>query len=247
MIQLSNKTFYGYAVAMVLALGLGLGLLSGCSSTDSASSDPTVTMSTSSASRVVSSMGSHTPIILGNGLTCDSVVVTRARILISNLKLHHDDEDTVGKGTIKVGPFIAEFDSSGEKIVSTVTVPAGSYDKIKFEMHKLDDKTDALYINDPLFGDFINGGRYTVIIDGRAYVNGTGYAFRYTSSKTENVEIKLNQVLTFSSGNSYNLALIFDPVLVFGQTGKAPWDPRDPDNHDKLEGLIKTALKSLKK
>lgn len=237
---------YLLATAAVLLLVIGASSFIGCSSSTD-SNDPSVTMTTSVSNRTVSGAATRTNIPLGGGLTCDSVVISRARILISELKLHHDDEDTVGAGTIKVGPFIAEWDSTGEKIVSTVTVPPGTYDKIKFEMHKLDDKSDAALINDPLFGDFLNGGRYTAIIDGMAYVNGTGYAFSFKTSKTDNVEMKFPAAVTFSSGNSYNLAMVFDPTLVFGQSGKSPYDPRDASNQDEIANLIKNAIKALKK
>jgi hypothetical protein len=221
--------------------------LSGCSSSTSSPDQATLTTSTEMSNNRVSATHMKSGSVTGGGLTCDSVVISRARILISTIKLHIDENDTAGKGTIKAGPFIAEFTPSAENILSTVTIPPGTYDKMKFEIHKLDDKSDASLINSPVFGDFVNGGRYTAIIDGKAYVNGIGYDFSFKSSRSDNVEIKLNPPVSFSAGSSYNLALIFDPVLVFGQTGSRPLDPRSTDNHNEIEELIKDALKALKK
>src|SRR5439155_9646018 len=105
-----------------------------------------------------------------------------------------------------------------------------TYDLIKFEMHKLNDKEDASLLNNPIFGAFVSGGRYTAIIDGTVYVNGSGYPFSFKTSKTDNVQVFIDPPAVFSAGSSYNLALVFDPKLVFGQPGSRPFDPRSVDN-----------------
>lgn len=247
-IQYIFKKRYFAGAFIALGFAFGAQLLSGCSNTSSPSDQATVTTSSEMQNSHVSGTRLKSDhVILGGGTTCDSVVISRARIVISTIKLHFDDNDTVGKGEIKAGPFVAEFNASGATVLSTVTIPPGTYDKMKFEMHKLNDKEDASLLNNALFGDFVNGGRYTTIIEGKSYVNGIGYDFIYKSSKTENLEIKLNPSVTFAAGSSYNLALIFDPVLVFGQAGSRPLDPRSSDNQGEIEKLIKNALKALKK
>jgi hypothetical protein len=238
---------------MTLKKILGLCLVSiaaftiGCSSDSSSSSDQaTVTTSTTMPSGTITGIASKDPAIAA-GTTCDSIVVTRARIVISAMKLHHDEGDTAGMGTIKAGPFVAEWDSTGEQIISTVTIPPGTYDRIKFEIHKLDDNKDASLLNDPIFGDFVNGGRYTAIIDGWSYVNGVAYRFQFRTSRTENIMVFLNPSVTFGAGQTTNVALIFDPKIVFARAGQRPLDPRDTDNGKDIEKLIKDALKALKK
>jgi hypothetical protein len=204
------------------------------------------------------------------GTTADSVVITRARIVISAMKMHLlgasdiDDDDNHGHGhdhdkdhdedshwgwddgTIMAGPFIAEWDATGEKIISTVVIPAGTYDRIKFEIHKLNENEDASLLNDPLFGDFVNGGRYTVLIDGISFVNGVGYPFSYRSSLTANLQVFLDPPATFDSVQAYNLTLVFDPVIIFGMPGMRPLDPRDPDNHGIIDGMIKSSIRALR-
>jgi hypothetical protein len=238
-------TNYFRAAIFILA---STALQFGCSSSTAPSDQANVTTSAEMQNNKVSAQHLKSgAVVTGGGLTCDSVVVSRARILLSTIKLHIDESDTAGKGTIKAGAFIAEFTTTGENILSTVSIPPGTYDKMKFEIHKLDDKADASLLNSPIFGDFVNGGRYTAIIDGKAFVNGTGYDFSFKSSKSDNVEIKLNPSITFTAGSTYNLAVIFDPVLVFGQIGSRPLDPRSTDNQNAIENLIKNALKALKK
>jgi hypothetical protein len=149
-------------------------------------------------------------------------------------------------GTIRVGPFVAEFDASGERILSEVTIPPGVYDHIKFEIHKLDDNDDPALLNDTLFGDFVNGGRYTFIVDGFAFVGGIGYPFEFRSSQTANVEIDINPPAVFDATHEYDLRLVFDPKIIFGQPGLMPLDPRDADNHDAIEHMLKNSIRLLR-
>jgi hypothetical protein len=214
--------------------------------------------------------------------TADSIVITRARIVISSLHLHQvgtSDSDTIiivtgggngnghghgegdrdkdedqrdiitiidrDDGTIRVGPFVAEFDATGEKIISEVTIPPGMYDRIDFQIHKLDENDDPALLNDSLFGDFVNGGRYTFIIDGFAFVNGVAYPFEYKSSQTDNVVIDLNPPASFSKSAQYNLTLVFDPKIIFGQPGMKPLDPREVDNRDAIETMLRASIHLL--
>jgi len=269
----------------IIALGffIGASWFVGCkdSSTDSSSggtysAQPKMTTSTSiEHSSVTQSyiIPKQNSIADHWGTTADSVVITRARIVISAMKMHlvgaiddsdededvdndkghdHDkdhDKDRHGDwddGTIMAGPFIAEFDASGERIVSTVIIPAGVYDRIKFEIHKLNENEDASLLNDPLFGDFVNGGRYTVLVDGISFVNGVGYPFTYRSSLTANVQLFLDPPAVFDSLQVYDLRLVFDPIVVFGMPGMRPLDPRDPDNHGIIDGMIKNSIRALR-
>ncbi len=260
----SNRTFRNlcHAVTVGVAL-LGLGALIGCS-TDSSTNTPVpadkalVVTSTSMDRGTISASSTFSktsPVSEWNGTTADSITITRARIVISAMKLHLDgdddsDHDKDGHwhdgGTIKTGPFVAEFDSSGERIISSVTIPPGTYDRIKFEIHKLNENEDASLLNDPLFGDFVNGGRYTVIIDGHSYVNGVSYGFSFKSSLTVNVQVFFNPAAVFDSTQTYDLTLAFDPKIVFGRPGLRPLDPRDPDNQHILEAFIKDAIRALR-
>ena len=165
----------------------------------------------------------------------------------------HDDGDHDGKhnkrgeGAIKVGPFIAEFTPGSSRIISNAAIPFGTYDEVTFVIHQLDDKKDSTLLYDPMFSDFVNGGRYTAIIEGKVYVGGIGYDFVYKSKASGKVEIDLDPPATFDANTTYNLALVFDPVLVFARPGLRPLDPRGPDNRETIEKLIKKAIKALRK
>ena len=224
--------------------------IAGCSSNSAPSGDATVTTSSEMDQTTVKSraMDKGQPVIQTKGSRCDSIQITRARILISNLKMHHDDGDTAGKGTIKIGPFLAEFNgSAGAKIISTVSVPAGTYDRIKLEFHKLSNALDATLIADPIFAEFATSSRNTVIVEGKSYKNGTMTPFTYRSSLTDNLQVKFDPAITLEGGQNYNIGIKFDPFVLFAVGANGPLDPTDVDNQKDIEAQIKLAIKAYKK
>lgn len=247
--SLSEKIAKGRAFLAIIAGIIFMSFVSGCADdTSSPSGDATInTRSQMSSSTVSSTSPKGSQTILATGLTCDSLHISSARLLISNLKLHHDSGDSSGKGTIKTGPFIAEFNAAlGARLISTVSVPSGTYDRVKFEFHKLKDGLEDILINDPIFGEFVSGGRYTVIIKGEVFVAGTSYPFIFRSSQTENVQVHLDPSVTFEGDKVYDLILTFDPSAVFAQVAGRPLDPRDVDNQSDIEKQIKVAIKANK-
>lgn len=226
-----------------------MSLASGCADSSSPSSDATVNTRTEMGSTSVSSATSKgAQTVLAAGLTCDSLHISSATLLISTLKMHHDESDSGEHGTIRTVPFIAEFDASlGARLVSTVTVPAGTYDRVKFEFHKLKDGLEDLLINDPIFGEFVSGGRYTAIIKGDVFVAGVSHPFVFRSSQTENVQVRIDPPASFEAGKTYDLILTFDPSAVFAQVLGRPLDPRDVDNQKDIEKQIKLAIKANKR
>jgi hypothetical protein len=249
----------GKAAIAAFVIIAAVSYLTGCSNdsgttTGSPDQATVVTGTSMQQGAVTSAAPAKSSGIMGNKPTADSIVITRARIVIRTLKLHvvGDADDTIphqehngDKDVIKAGPFLAEFNVSGQKIISTVTIPPGTYDRIKFEIHKLNENEDPSLLNDPIFGDFVNGGRYTFIIDGFAYLNGVAYPFSFKSSQTDNVEVFLNSPALYDATHVYDLTIIFDPKLMFGRAGQRPLDPRDVDNQKDIEKLLKSSIKLL--
>ena len=240
-VLLWSKAFLAFITGIFI-----LSFASGCEDSSSPSSDATVNTRTEMGSSSVTSTsykGAKT--IQAEGLTCDSLHVSSATLLISSMKMHHDESDSGENGTIRTLPFVAVFDPSlGSQFVSTVTVPAGTYDRIKFEFHKLKDGLEDSLINHPIFGEFVIGGRYTAIIKGEVFVAGVAYPFVFRSSRTENVQVHLDPAVRFEEGKEYNLYLSFDPSAVFAQVLGRPLDPRDVDNQKEIEQQIKLAIRA---
>lgn len=242
----SNQPMIMVRTFSAIIVGIFLSFMIGCADSSSPSQDATVNTRTEMGSTSVTSTSYKAgQVVQSEGLTCDSLHISSATLLISSMKLHRDGSDSSKDGTIRTIPFVAEFNSAlGARMVSTVTVPAGTYDKIKFEFHKLQDGLEDLLINDPIFGEFVTGGRYTAIIKGEVFVAGVAYPFIFRSSRTENVQVHLDPAVTFEDGKEYNLYLTFDPSAVFAQVLGRPLDPRDADNQKEIEQQIKLAIRA---
>ena len=234
---------------VILAAGVGF---SGCSDSTTAEGTANVQMSAEMDQGGVGALAA----VKGGAKTAagnevDSIYVTRIRLLISNLKMHEGNDDnatdTTKDRTIKVGPFLVQYDSAGSHVFTNASVPAGSYDRIKFEFHKLSNSEKDTYLNDPLFQDFVTDDRYTVIIDGWVWDAGVKSQFTYRSKVTDNLQVKFDPDLVLAEGTTTNLALQFSPKAVFKKGSSMPLDPRDGSNHSEMEKAIKDAIKVLKK
>jgi hypothetical protein len=234
-------------VALVLSL-FGMLALVSCAGDDPVTPEATGTvnvssqLSTGSVSGTFAKDGGITA-----GITCDSVVIDTMRFVFSDMKMHRDkDDSTQDHGTVKTGPFIMEYVPGAVKLTATTSIPVGTYDKIKYEIHKLDDSKDTAAINDPAFKEFVTGGRFTYIIKGLIYNNSNASLFIFKSSKNENLELKFDMPVTVSEGVPAPITLQLDPSVIFKQ-GAKPLDPRYEDNRNDIEKMVKDAFKALKK
>lgn len=243
-LQHMKKTTTLFASAVASAFFLLMA--SGCSNTEPQSTTATVNMAAEAdgSKATAAFMKSPSPT---SGIVADSVEVTRVRFLLSKVKLHIEGNDTTHDGEIKAGPFVLEFTPGFTRVFSTVTLPAGTYEKIKFEIHKFPSSIDQLYLNDPIFTDFVSNERSTVIIEGRVWSAGiaTPTNFVYKSHITANLEAKFGNQVVLAGGSTTTLSLLFSPKLTFKSINVL--DPRDPDNAKEIDEFIKGAIKALKK
>ncbi|MDP4200590.1 MAG: hypothetical protein Q8922_09190 [Bacteroidota bacterium] len=244
-----------------VSFAVALLLVGGCSSTTSVSTnDGTVTMQSQLATSDVNQM-----VVKGQvptDLTFSSIVVTRVQVFIKDIKLHSDVEDTSKDdhdAEIKTGPFVMVFDSTGTHVVTTVTIPAGTYDRVKFELHKpnQNDAADAAIL--AAYPDFVSGNQtYTVVIDGYTVSNGVRTYFRNRSISSKNFTLRfkdhdnqfsdLNNIV-ISGGSSMTLAFQFDPRLVFhieGLLNGTMFDPRDTSHQKDIDDHVLIAIRLVK-
>jgi hypothetical protein len=221
------------------------GFITGCSDTTEPSDDGngTVVMSTefTSGGKVSRAFNPKTSPSL---VPVDSLKVTYTAIVVSNLKLHQDsiDTDSTDDGTIKTGPFLLVFDSSGSHVAVSSSVPAGTYDRIKFEIHKLRNIDDSL---EALLPDFVTNNA-TMKIMGYVWVGGAQLPFTYYSSNTENIQVRFAPSVAIAENSTVNVTLQFDPASVFSDGGVV-LDPRDPTNENSIRGNIHESFVVMKK
>ncbi|MEP7234194.1 MAG: hypothetical protein ABI778_02750 [Ignavibacteriota bacterium] len=224
-------------------------ILSSCStsSTTAPSTTSSITMTAETdGSKATSAFRSKsgTP---ASGIVADSIEITRVRFLLSAVKLHVEGNDTLKDSEIKTGPFILDFTPGFSRVFSNLTVPSGTYEKIKFEIHKFPSSIDQLYLNDPTFTDFVTAERSTVIVEGRVWSAQSSIPtnFVYKSQVNANVEARFEGLITLSGGSNATLAMVFHPLLAFKATQVL--DPRDPSNANDIDNFLKSAMKAVKK
>ena len=143
----------------------------------------------------------------------------------------------------KTGSFIVNFDlSGGITTVAVGTVPAGSYDEVRFKIHKPEDNQ---VVADPEFKIGTSGDeRFSFIIKGQ-YNN---QSFVYRSSKSMSEELDLVPPLVVSDqNNSVNITILIDVSKWFidPQSG-ATLDPTYPQNENIIDDNIKDSFKAFK-
>jgi hypothetical protein len=235
--------------ALAFLFAFGILAINGCSSstTTSPSTSTTVTMTAETNGTKAASAfwkNSKTP---ATGIVADSIEITRVRYLLSAVKLHVDGNDTTKDSEIKAGPFILEFTPGFSRVFLTDTIPSGTYQKIKFEIHKFPTSITQLYLSDPTFTDFVTDERATIIIEGRVWSAKSSIPtnFVYKSHITLNLEADFPGLITLNGGSTATIAMVFSPLLAFKATSVL--DPRDAANANDIDSFLRTAMTALKK
>jgi hypothetical protein len=177
----------------------------------------------------------------------DSIKITRIRILMSEMKLFHDTEDTNEGRIMKTGPFVYDMDGSGELLqLCSATVPPGVYDKIKFEFHRFNSNEENQYKMDPICMDFATTDRYSMLIVGISYKNNIPTSFIFKSQATANLTLKFEPYLDLSENSNTTISIQLNPNLFF-KKGSSIIDPNNPKNANDIENAIKSTINALKK
>jgi hypothetical protein len=162
------------------------------------------------------------------------LILDTVKILIKDIKLNvsNNNQDSTN---FKVGPFVLFLNlSSGVNQISSAIIPAGEYDKVKFEIHKLNDNEA---IPDPEFADA--NGRYSVIVKGRYLGNN----FIYRSSKSAHQILNFPVIVTLSSESKSNVTLVAKPYIWFIKN-EVYLDPTNPANSNDIDNNIKNNFKN---
>ncbi|HEY3250154.1 MAG TPA: hypothetical protein VGK25_03445 [Ignavibacteria bacterium] len=164
------------------------------------------------------------------------LVLDTVKILIKDIKLNvaNNNEDLKN---FKVGPFVLFLNlSSSINYISTAIIPAGSYDKVKFEVHKLE---DIEAIPDPEFADA--NGRYSVIVKG--WYLGNYFVYKSSKSAHQILHFPINVPITAAALS--NVTMVVRPYIWFINTSTNLYmDPNDPANVDNIDNNIKDNIKN---
>lgn len=222
---MKNKTIK--QITSLLLVLLSFGMLVGCS--DNSSSPVTSNGSGTSNNNIGLSLKQN-DIALDN--PSDTLIITEAKALINEVEVENQSPGI----SIHVNPFVVYFNSNGsiQEIIGG-QIPEGSYNKIKFKIHKPEDNETP---PDPEFKEGTSGNqRYSFIIKGTY----NGSSFIYKSKKSAILIINFNFPVNFST-NKRNITIIFNKKSWFYKNGLK--DPKNPSNENEIDDNIKTSFKN---
>ncbi len=202
------------------------GVLAACSS-----SNPTVSFSARAGAQSGASLQASTQVITSGAVTIDHV-----QMVVQSVELERPDANG---GTNPVdeelgaGPFLIEFATNeldGHlKHVFDGSVPAGTYDKMKFKIHHVEDAEAAANAAlAPLKGKSI-------------VITGTYAAAPFTFTSSLEEEQEREGTFTVADGSN-NITLNIDPSGWFVGSGGATLDPTLSANRSQIESNIKASI-----
>ncbi len=167
---------------------------------------------------------------MGSSDTVDTglLVITQVKILVKDIKLNvsNSGQDTTN---FKVGPYVLILNFAGISLIDQAIIPAGTYDKIRFMIHKLGDTEP---IPDPDFADSL--GRYSVIVKGTY----AGVDFVYKSDKSAHQKLSSSNSIVIGPSSTTSVTLKVKPYIWFIKNF-IYLDPRDPNNRNDIDNNIK--------
>ena len=173
----------------------------------------------------------------------DSLHITRVRFLMRHIKFKRAYEDSIDYVS---QPRVVDFPLNGTSVeLADSTIPAGTYESVEFKIHRLDDDdpVEMSYYNHPDFADFVTGNRYSAIIDGTIFENGTSAPFVYRRRKDAEQELEFPVPLVVQD-MGLNAQVTFTIVSSnwFVDKDGNFLDPRLESNFDNIAENIKDAV-----
>jgi len=165
----------------------------------------------------------------------DVIELDTIKILIRDIKIKSKSgSDT---SSIKVGPFVVKLNLTGTTTDFAINnIPTGSYDRIKFEIHKIEASET---LSDPEFREGTDASlRYSVIVKGKYNT----VPFIYKSRKSAKQDLKLETPVTVDENGVANLTITVDPFTWFADSVNI-LDPTDPANENDIDNNIKESFK----
>jgi hypothetical protein len=165
------------------------------------------------------------------------ITITSAKILLRSVKFYNHNSTDVD---FKVGPLVMDLNlASSVNLFSGAKIPEGTYDKVKFEIHKVNGNQTP---PDPEFMD--NQGRYSVIVKG--VYQGIPFIFRSKQSAHQVIGMDNNVMVGNAAGEKHNVTLQVDVNRWFRGHNGETLDPRDPRHDNDIDRNIRNSFRAFK-
>ncbi len=206
--------------AITVALGVLLLATNGCKNDDNtASTKDNVELSYTSSTEMSDVSG--------------TLVLASVKILLKDIKLNVASSND--SSNFKTGPYVLPLNlNSSVNTIGSAFIPVGTYDKIKFEVHKLSDDEAVI---DP---DFVEGStRFSVVV--RGTYNGVAFIFKSDKSAKQKINFPNSLIVTETSSN---VTLVVRPYVWFLNSSNGYLDPTNAANRSEIDNNIKDNIKA---
>jgi hypothetical protein len=160
-----------------------------------------------------------------NNTSDNTLVLTEAKFILRKIVLEQEGEggDHGGDRDVKMGPFVVNLDLNQKIVIAALAkIQAGSYDEVKFQIHKLSPNED---VADPEFAESTSR-RFSVIVKG--FYNDAPFIFKSDVTFAKEIEFE-NFPLSVSDVTVLNITIKLDVFSWFtGENGIL--NPADPAN-----------------
>jgi hypothetical protein len=204
---------------------------------------------TMKAQYVTSTSGKKATGFLNNALNVEAITITRARFLVRNINLRSVPEDSM---EFVSDPYIIDLNLDGlPNTIAVKNIPADTYDRIDFRIHRLDDDDprDLAYFQHPDFQEFVADDRYSIIIEGTVQdgINsGESFVFRSRDNEKQRhflnpylvVDESLSQITVVFEFNGTNWFVSENGILI---------DPRDESYENEISDNLKESIEIIEK
>lgn len=162
--------------------------------------------------------------------------LSEAKFLITEVYFRRTDGV---QGEIHIAPVLVKLDLSGRAtVVTSGSIPAGTYNRLKFNVHKVEDFETP---PDPEF-KIGNSGNQRFSLIAKGTYNGSSFVFR--SRKSMNLELNFANPVTISGNEKINMTVPLNPYNWF-RSGSDFINPSNENNEDTIEDNIKSSFRNV--
>lgn len=175
----------------------------------------------------------------------DSIVVTRVRMIVRDVRLHTERADSTAYRRLADGPLLMTAVGPGAPEAYAGLFPLGIYDAMRVRLSRLSDEEAARFGDDPDYADFITSERHSCILEGAVYRGGDSTAFRYTAAVDSLLVLPFDSPVGVPRGSVTDLLLVLRIPEMF-RSEATLLDPTDDRNKPVLDSNLTRALKAAK-
>lgn len=215
------------------------------------STDPVRTGSISLGSRYSSAAPPAASLTIAGSsagvLAVDSVTITRARLVIRDIKLKSSSDSL----NFRTEPMVVELNlASANQNIEVKEVPFASYRRIEFDVHRTQQSEISAFpaAEQAKFADFLAGEVYSVIVEGMVYrtgQSGTSYIYRSKINAKQKHDLSPELSVTEQTPEA-NITLLISSGGWFKNSNGTLVDPSDPNSEGVIDENLKASIRVFK-